>query len=82
MFAVTNLLRILFGGKLSIWITDESLIVLKAFLEKERLPMRRTNYLRLSKIEGLYKTIIARGGRKIWEKGNVDKMYKKDSRMN
>lgn len=34
--------------------------MLKAFLGKERLPMRRTKYLRLSKIEGLYKTIIAR----------------------
>lgn len=51
--------------------------MLKAFLGKERLPMRRTKYLRLSKIEGLYKTIIAGGGRrKIREKGNVDKMYK------
>lgn len=43
--------------------------MLKAFLEKERLPMRRTNYLRLSKIEGLYKTIIARGGAKDLRKG-------------
>lgn len=54
--------------------------MLKAFLGKERLPMRRTKYLRLSKIEGLYKTIIAReeggGRRKIREKENVDKMYK------
>lgn len=59
--------------------------MLKAFLGKERLPMRRTKYLRLSKIEGLYKTIIARGGggrRKIREKGETLTKCIKDSRMN
>lgn len=58
--------------------------MLKPFLGKERLPMRRTKYLRLSKIEGLYKTIIARGGgrRKIREKGETLTKCIKDSRMN
>lgn len=59
--------------------------MLKAFLGKERLPMRRTKYLRLSKIEGLYKTIIAReegGGGERFEKRKTLTKCIKDSRMN